>query len=47
MYQFLREFQTDNTLAEAKDLSVVTENSTLDGKRIVSGDGPDPRNFVC
>ena len=47
MYQFLCKLQTNDTLAEAEYLSVVAEDSTLDGERVVSGDGADPSNFVC
>jgi hypothetical protein len=47
MYQFLCKFQPDDTLAEAEDLSVVAEDRTFNRERIVSGDGPNARDFVC
>ena len=44
--KFLREFETDDALAETEDLGVVREHAALDAVWIVGGDSADAFDFV-
>lgn len=44
--ELLGQLDTHDTLPEAEHLGVVAEDRTLDGERVVSGDGANARDLV-
>ncbi len=46
IHKFLREFETDDALAETEDLGVVREHAALDAVWVVGCHGADAFDFV-
>ena len=44
--KLLGEFDANDTLTHTEDLSIVAQDGTLDGERVVSSDGSDTGNLV-